>query len=196
MMRLFEKPSRWIWLVVIVNVCGAIYGWYYYEFQLLSSPIYLWVFIADCPNAALMVAIALTLMLKDRKNDFLSFLASCSALKYGIWTCFVILLYRNYFLSPERRLLYSCMFVSHALLALEAIPLAYTVEFNRSCFIALFWLLLNDFMDYMVGTHPYMPLSKLKLVAVFTVFLSFFSFCVCYLISRREPPPGFEPGTW
>ncbi len=186
MLRLFEKPNRWIWLVVFINFGGVIYGWYYYEYQLLSSPIYLWIFIADCPNAALMVAIALILMLKNRKNDFVSFFASCNALKYGIWTCFVILLYCDYFLSPERRLLYSCMFVSHALLALEAIPLAYTVEFDQSCFMVLLWLLLNDFMDYVVGTHPYMPLSKLKLVAGFTVFLSFFSFCVCYSISRKK----------
>ena len=186
LLRLFERPKRWIWLVIVINVGGVIYGWYYYEYQLLSSPAYLWIFIADCPNSALMVALSLVLIAKNRKNDFLSFFASCNALKYGIWTCFVILLYHDYFLSPERRLLYSCMFVSHALLALEAVPLAYTVEFDRSCFIALFWLLLNDFMDYVVGTHPYMPLSKLGLVSGFTVFLSFFSFSICYSISKKK----------
>ncbi len=184
-LELFEKPKRWIWLVIFINIGGAIYGWYYYEYQLLSSPAYLWIFIADCPNSALMVAISLILIVKNLKNDFLSFFASCNALKYGIWTCFVILLYHDYFLSPERRLLYSCMFISHALLAAEAVPLAYTVEFNKSCVLALLWLLLNDFMDYVIGTHPYIPLNKLMLVAGFTVFLSFFSFSICYLISKR-----------
>ncbi len=173
---IFEKPK--VWIIVIVNIVGAIYGWYYYEYQLLSSPIYFWPFIPDCPNSALLVALALILTAKGKNNDFLSFLASCNAFKYGIWTCFVIILYADYFLSPERRLLYSCMFVSHALLALEAIPIAKSVRFSRKCFFVLVLLLLNDFMDYFLGTHPYMPLSHLKLVEAFTFFLSFFSFFV------------------
>ncbi len=185
-LELFVKPKGWIWLVIAINFGGVIYGWFYYEYQLLSSPTYLWIFIADCPNSTLFVAISLILIAKNSKNDALSFFASCNALKYGIWTCFVILLYSHYFLSPERRLLYSCMFISHALLSLEAIPLAYTVKFERRFVITLFWLLLNDFMDYVVGTHPYMPLEKIELVAGFTVFLSFLSFISCYLISYHR----------
>ena len=185
-LELFVRPKTWIWFVIVINFGGVIYGWFYYEYQLISSPPYLWIFIADCPNSALFVAVSLILIVKDRKNDVLNFFASCNALKYGIWTCFVILLYHRYFLSPERRLLYSCMFISHTLLALEAIPLAYTVKFNRKCVITLFWLLLNDFMDYVIGTHPYMPLEKIGLVAEFTIFLSFFSFIFCYSISYHR----------
>ncbi len=180
---ILEKPR--VWVVVIVNILGATYGWYYYEYQLLSSPIYLWPFIPDCPNSALLVAVALILTAKGKKNDFLNFLASCNALKYGVWTCFVIALYADYFLSPERKFLYSCMFVSHALLALEAIPIAKTVRFSGKCFLTLALLLLNDFMDYFVGTHPYMPTTHLKIVEIFTFFLSFFSFYVCYKISKK-----------
>jgi uncharacterized membrane protein YpjA len=185
-LKIFERPrenARLIWLIVAVNVAGVLYGWYYYENQFLETPVYLWMFIPDCPNSALFVAIALILIVKDRKNDFIGFLASTNALKYGIWTCFVILFYHDYFLSLERRSLYIGMFVTHMLLALEAIPLAYTVKFNRYCILAMLWLFLNDFMDYVVGTHPYMPLEKIEFVEGFTVFLSFLSFVVCYIVS-------------
>jgi uncharacterized membrane protein YpjA len=188
-LKIFERPrenARLIWLIIAVNFAGVLYGWFYYENQFLETPVYLWMFIPDCPNSTLFVAIALILIVKERKSDFMGFLASVNALKYGIWTCFVILLYHDYFLSPVRRSLYMGMFVSHLLLALEAIPLAYTVKFNRYCVLAMLWLLLNDFMDYVVGTHPYMPLEKIGLVAGFTVFLSFTSFVVCYVISKIQ----------
>ena len=174
-MRAFERP--WIWIIVAINVAGAIYGFYWYEWQLLSSPIWQWVFIADCPISATLMALSLSAIAKGRECPPLNALASCCSIKYGLWTCFVILLYHGYFLSPENRTLYMGMFVAHALLACEGLLL---LKFVRGhCSLALGWLLLNDIMDYLVGTHPYLPTENLMPVAMLTFSLSLMAFVLC-----------------
>ncbi len=171
-MRLFERP--WIWLAVAVNVAGAIYGFYWYELQLVSSPIWQWAFIADCPISATLMAVHLTLKALGRTNETLKAVATCSSFKYGIWTCLIILAFRSYFLSPERRVLYVGMFLAHALLAGEGY-----LEMGGRCSVALIWLLINDLMDYVVGTHPYLPAKNVEWVGFMTVTLTILSFYLC-----------------
>jgi len=175
-MRAFERP--WIWLVIAINVAGAIFGFYWYEWQLLSSPLWQWIFIADCPISATLMAIALLTMALGRDSSPIKALASCCSIKYGLWTCLVILIYHEYFLSPENRTLYIGMFVAHALLACEGLLLLSRVK--GYCLLAFGWLLLNDVMDYFVGTHPYLPTENLTPVAILTFCLSIFTFLLCF----------------
>ncbi len=185
LLTLFEKGGRrTLVTIAVINIAGAIYGWYYYRYQLMASPLQFWPFIPDCPNSAILVAISLLLLMRGKRVDELFYLSSCSAMKYGIWTCFVIIYYRWYFLSPIRRLLYVSMFISHALLAIEAIPLARVVRFKRGCAYTLSWLFLNDFMDYALGTHPYLPSSG-EVMAAVTPILTALSSIACYRLSQK-----------
>ncbi len=167
--------SRFLIILSILNVIGFLYGIYYYRFQLLETPFYLWIFVTDCPNSALLFAISTYLISKSKEFPTLFFLASSSTLKYGIWTCIVIALYSNYFLSINP-ILYSILFVAHLLLASEGLFLAGYFKGNVKNFsISLSLLLLNDFFDYALQTHPYIPESHIKEIAFVTLILSFVS---------------------
>jgi len=178
------RMKKLVYFALIANVLGTFYGWYYYKMQLAENPPYLWVLITDSPNSTLLFVLALAFILKGRKNDFLSFFAASNLIKYGLWTCFVLLFHSDYFFSPYRYILYTGIFITHALMVVEAIPLARTIDgFRIHYFLTLGWLLINDYFDYVVGIHPYIPLEKIEVVAVVTILLSFTSFVITALIA-------------
>ncbi len=174
--NLFQSRHRnLIILLILVNLAGTIYGWYYYKFQLMVSNPILWPLITDCPNASLFFAMAAYLIYSKRKKDDFTFFASANMVKYGIWTMAILMYHRDYFFAPERYLLYSGIFVTHLFLVLEAIPLKNTISSisRRGLAVTFLWLLINDFFDYVVGTHPYIPEENIRYVAIFTVLLTF-----------------------
>ncbi len=178
------RMRKLVYFALIANVLGTLYGWYYYKLQLAENPPYLWILITDSPNSTLFFVLALGFILKGRKNDFLSFFAASNLIKYGSWTCFVLLFHSDYFFSPYRCALYTGIFITHALMVVEAIPLVRTIDgFRFHYFLTLGWLLVNDYFDYVIGIHPYIPLKGIEVVAVVTVLLSFASFAITSLIT-------------
>lgn len=188
-LRLFEEITKvrvkgLIYFALVVNILGTLYGYYYYRLQLTENPPHLWIFITDSPNSTFFFIFALSLILIGKKNNFLSFFASSNLIKYGFWTCFILWFHSGYFFS-SMCMLYAGIFIAHTLMVVEAIPLAYTVKrLSFSHFVALGWLLINDYSDYVIGTHPYIPEEGLEVVALVTVFLSIISFSIAALISR------------
>ncbi len=177
--NLFQsRHQNLIKFLILVNLAGTIYGWYYYKFQLMASNPLLWPLITDCPNASFLFAVAAYLIYSRRKKDDFSFFASANMVKYGIWTMAILIYHRDYFFAPERYLLYSAIFVTHFFLVLEAIPLKNSISSvgEKGLAITLAWLLANDFFDYVVETHPYIPERNIEYVAIFTVLLTFIAF--------------------
>lgn len=175
---------RFILFILIANILGTIYGWYYYENQLINSPFYFWIFIADCPNSTLFFSIALFLMIKGRKSDFLNFFTSANLTKYGIWTCFALLFHRSYFFTVNFNL-YSAMFVTHTLLIVEGILFAYATRFTKYAYLTLLWFFTNDYLDYFAGTHPYMPETNIGVIRILTFLLSVISFVIVYALTKN-----------
>ena len=174
--NLFQsRHQNLIKLLIVINLAGTIYGWYYYRFQLMASNPLFWPLITDCPNATFFFVIVALLIYSKKKNDDFTFFASANMVKYGIWTMAILMYHRDYFFAPERYLLYSGIFVTHFFLVLEAIPLKNTISSisERGLAITFSWLLINDFFDYVVGTHPYIPEKNIRYVAIFTVLLTF-----------------------
>ncbi|RLI79316.1 hypothetical protein DRP05_04440 [Archaeoglobales archaeon] len=178
------KMKRFILFILLANVLGTIYGWYYYESQLLNSPYYLWMFIADCPNSTLFFSVSLFLMINGKKNNFFNFFASANLIKYGIWTCFVLLFHRTYFFAVNFNL-YSAMFVTHALLIVEGMLLAYATRFSKYAYLTLLWFLTNDYLDYFANTHPYMPEEGIEVVEILTFSLTIISFIIVYVLAKH-----------
>ncbi|AGK60709.1 putative membrane protein [Archaeoglobus sulfaticallidus PM70-1] len=169
--------------IVIANLMGAVYGYYYYRYQLMASPEYFWILITDCPNASLFIAVAVTLILIGRKSDDFSFFSSANLFKYGLWTMSVLIYHKAYFFSGGRYILYSFIFVTHFLLFVESfwlISLAENVS-RKGLMLTVLWMVLNDFSDYILNTHPYIPESGIELVAAYTVILS----AVSILLMKR-----------
>jgi len=178
------KNKSLIFLIAIANLVGFAYGIYYYSDQLSEwSPLF-WVLIIDCPLQALFVGIAfLTFISVSGKKgpvfEFFTKLTSVGAIKYGIWTMFVILFYSSYFLAGEDWGMYSVLFFAHLGLLIEGLLLAgaYKIDFKDIALIGLFYL-INDYSDYAIGTHPLIPNENIGLIAAFTVALTLISILV------------------
>ena len=57
---------------------------------------------------------------------------------------------------------------------------------RKYVFATLGLFLVNDFMDYVVGTHPVLPATDLSLVGVMTIALSLASVIAVLEIAQRQ----------
>lgn len=142
-------------LVMVVNLMGVAFGFYYYQDLLNSAPLWALPFIPDSPLSTFLFALAIFLLLIGRKNDVLSAVASVYVMKYGLWTMFVILYYSYYFLAPPLTGYYWLMFVLHFGMVVEPVLILHTIRRSRAILLVpLMWLLINDLVDYWLGTNP------------------------------------------
>lgn len=147
-----------LYVLILVNIAGTLFGFWYYRFQLPATPIYKVIFVPDCPLYALMFAILLTAYIfYEKKSGVLAVVTFVGLIKYGFWTVLVVALYREYYFASDP-LLYSVLFILHVGMILEAFIIPHIFKFTKwTLFFALGWFLLNDVMDYFFGTAPYLP---------------------------------------
>ena len=163
------KAGNLVLCLIIVNLAGALFGFYYYQEQLLNMNPLLWLFVADCPLYVVAFAIALMFMEKKKQNDAVSFIISVGLLKYALWTLFVLSAYHQYYFMPKLALVNGTLFLLHIGMAAEAFVLKIKKFSVTALFLALGWFLLNDSMDYFVGTLPYLPnTADIPMVAGFS----------------------------
>ncbi len=176
-------------LIFLVNLIGTAFGYYYYQWQLQETSKYLWIFVPDCPNATLLLMIALLLNFTDinvKGRRTFNFLTSAYLIKYGIWTVFTILFFTEYFLAPPNMYYYLILMTGHAGMALESIIILPISKIHNKKKLkvsgVLIWLFINDLADYILGTRPYLGPSpdplKIQILAVITVLLSIISVIV------------------
>lgn len=183
------------WVIVIGNLVGAFYGFFfYYGQQLMNSNILLWVFVPDCPLVALLFAVAMIgIKFKKKQLQWFYFLSFAFALKYAFWTVFVLWNYSWYYFTPEASFMYSVLFVSHILLFVEQFLLLNKIQAKKFFLaIALVFLLANDFSDYLLGIHPPLPCSALEFMFPASVAMSFFFSLFAFWVLRRKFKPLIE----
>lgn len=176
----------WLMVLLLANLVGAAFGFFvYYADQFRETPLHLWLFVPDCPLYAALIVAAVLLL---RKNaDWFVYLVAVGAAKYGVWTVGVLAGYSGFYFS-QNFLLYSWLFVSHVVLALEPLLLVGAVRVRPSYIgLALGWFLLNDFADYVLGTHPLIPDGADQFLFPATVAMTFvFSLGVYKLLKSRK----------
>lgn len=150
--RKLRKP-RVLWTLAIINLAGSIFGFYYYIPQLMETEPSLWIWVVDSPLATLSLAVALIMRLKNRSSTLVEGFAFISNLKYGLWTCLVLLFYSEGFLLNEGLYMYLFLFFSHLGMALQSFILLEDLEFGWVVPLAG-WFLLNDTLDYFLEIHP------------------------------------------
>lgn len=149
---LFRRKT--LFLIVLTNLLGTLFGFYYYSDQLLTTDPVLWVFVPASPIATLLFAASIYLNVKDRGLPLLDSLAFISNFKYGLWTVFCLSYYSEIFFTGNSVGLYSFMLVSHFAMAIQAFLLFKWENIGwRVLFVAFLWYLFNDFIDYTFGTH-------------------------------------------
>lgn len=157
---LFRLPEdrRATFLLLLVNLFGTVYGYWWYRDQLAATPIRAWPVVPDSPTATGLFALFLAALLRGREIPPLSAFAFLSSVKYGLWTPAVM---AHYWVTAGRATFESIhLSLSHLGMALEAFIYMRAFPPRRpSVLLAGAWLLFNDFADYALGFHPFLPVA-------------------------------------
>ncbi len=157
---LWENPwqPRYIWPLIIINISGSVLGYFWYGNQLRENPWPLWVLIPDSPLSTTVFAVMLILFVLRSNIPLLTVVGLATTFKYG-------------------RPVEVGLWLGHLGMALEAIIFMTNARVTRWALIGGFaWMLLNDFVDYAYGLHPYLFLpSQWTLGLVAAVLLTIIS---------------------
>ncbi|MEM2974094.1 MAG: DUF1405 domain-containing protein [Candidatus Micrarchaeia archaeon] len=206
-----SKTGIWdnlfFWFVIFANMAGAAYGFaFYYWDRLASTSFPLIIFVPDCPLYVLLFAISAIIVkagIRHWASDILIFISSAGLAKYAVWTMFVILFFNQYFLAPEVAWLYTALFVAHLLTLLETFAFVGRFDIRRLgtkftvlCIaVAVVWLVLNDVSDYVLDTHPTLPVMdalQFSVLVLVTLALSLVIPFLYYLALRSRSVPVLD----
>ena len=159
-LEVFVTNRFLFWGVVLANLVGIGIGLDYYWTQLSVSPIYQWIFIADCPLYAILFVVAFFMCRYRKLPALLGFVVTVGLIKYAIWTISVIGLYSQELLFADFSY-NSLLIFLHLGMILEAVVLLNYLPKKSTWIRALdwtvAWFLVNDVFDYGFGTHPFLP---------------------------------------
>lgn len=197
--RDFLLNRHFLWILFVVNLLGTIYGYIWYENQLIwtsaNKPEWMLPFVPDSPTSSLFFTVALLYLmfppqrrtkLQTAGQVIIEALAVVCSVKYGIWAVAMIVwgAAQGDVLNWQHYMLIA----SHLAMAVEALLYFRFMKAGIGALAAgLIWLLLNDSMDYTYGIFPWLPdqlEDDLGAVRAFTFSLSAASFIAALLVWR------------
>jgi uncharacterized membrane protein YpjA len=140
------KTPKFLFLLIIVNLIGSLYGFYWYKDQLAKSPVFLWPFIPDSPTASALFTIVLCFYLVKSPKTLLTLIACGWLVKYGIWAAVI----NTHFLLTGGDYTFANfhLTVSHLGMAAEGILFAANIRISKAHGILLLVLMvLSDVVD-------------------------------------------------
>jgi len=143
--------SYWKFLVLL-NLVGVAFGYFYYWSDLVSTAWYYWPWVAVSPNACLFMALFVYLYSIDYESslvDFLGIMAFIGNFKYGLWTIVVVLSDFGGFAAAVSAEYYLFIVFTHFLMFLQSFLVLDYAVFEKHYFVlGVFWFFSNDFLDY------------------------------------------------
>ncbi|MBO9347478.1 DUF1405 domain-containing protein [Chloroflexus sp. MS-CIW-1] len=147
------------WACMVINMIGVVWGGIvWYGPMLVSSPAWAWIFIPDCPAAALYATVAFVLLRYQRPVPWFTAFAAFACIKYGLWT--LAFWTRHWLGAGTVEPLEVMLFVSHIGLTCEGVLLATRLGWlgmTARALVAAFFS-LSILVDYGLGFHP--PLTR------------------------------------
>jgi len=184
-----------LWLLLVVNILGTIYGYIWYGWQLRETPAVFLPFVPDSPTASLFFVFVLVAFLLRKNWPLLEALAIVTLFKYGIWA--VMMNFLVLIETGELELTAWMLIFSHAAMAVEGILYApfYRIK-GWHLAMAAIWTLHNDVIDYVFFMLPrYSMLDQLTpQIGYFTFWLSIASLLLTYYLCVRKN--RFELKIW
>jgi uncharacterized membrane protein YpjA len=173
-------------LLLIVNIIGTIYGYYWYGWQLKETPAIFLPFVPDSPTASLFFVIVLLAFLLRKNWPLIEALAIVTLFKYGIWA--VVMNILVYFVQGELDWTGYMLIASHGAMAIQGILYApfYRMKWWHLV-IAGIWTFHNDVIDYVFFMLPkYEMLNQyIPQIGYFTFWLSVVSLGIAYYFCIR-----------
>ncbi|WP_139489143.1 DUF1405 domain-containing protein [Brevibacillus dissolubilis] len=178
--------SWFLWILFVINLLGTIYGFYWYKEQLASTePAFLRVFVPDSPTGSGLFTLVLFTYIIGRSVPVLEALASITNFKYGVWAVAVII--AGWSLGNEIHWQDIMLMVSHTGMAVESALYARYYKLSWvPVGIAALWTLNNDFLDYVMYIHPWLPAELVPytgVVGLCTVLLSLVSISLIWYLN-------------
>ena len=188
--KILEKDF-YVKVIILANLAGTLFGFYWYRGLLESTPVYLWPLVPDSPIATLLISTSLFLYLKGNPNKYIDVLAFFGNLKYGLWTVFVELYMFESFLAVNSLPMYLFIIFSHLAMFFQAfLVLKYTELSWKPAVFAFSFYLLNDFVDYSLGIYATLPrdvsIVSLTSFVAFTLTVSAFLYYSKSLVVELE----------
>lgn len=179
--------QRWVlWVLLLINVPGTIYGYIWYESQLKITPSKFLLFVPDSPTASLFFCFVLIAFLLRKNWPIIEALAIVTLFKYGIWA--VVMNILTYFVDGLDIYGYMLIF-SHLGMAIQGLLYApyYRIK-PIHLMIAAVWTFHNDVIDYVFFMMPrYSVLDQyVPQIGYFTFWLSVVSILITYLLCVRK----------
>ena len=152
---------RLAWPIVVVNLLGTLFGFWYYagrptelapplvEGQLGAAPLAAYPLIPDSPAATLFIGLSFAAWKLGWDAEWIHTLAFFGCIKLGLWTPFVQLVVNGP--GGIATWLYWFLVLSHLAMAVEAFVIHRYARFTvPAVAVAAFWYGFNDVVDYFV----------------------------------------------
>ena len=162
-----------LWLLLITNILGTVYGYYWYGWQLVITDPKFLIFVPDSPTASLFFCFVLFAWLLGRNWKLMEALALITLVKYGVWAVVMNLL--TFVETDSINPLAWMLIASHFAMALQAILYMPKYRFTMGhVAIAAIWTLHNDIIDYVFEQMPIYGdlLQYMNEIGYFTFWLS------------------------
>lgn len=170
-----EVALRYAWGIVAINLLGTLFGLWFYgvrpfstpiiQAQLATEPLVMWPFVPQSPTATFFMALSLGLWKLNRNTEWVNALAFFGCIKLGLWTPFVLVVFRSGFgyLHPA---MYQFLVWSHVAMAIQAFLIYRYSEFEvRAILVAVVWYGVSDVLGYFIPVvgdphHPSLPVAR------------------------------------
>lgn len=175
--------------LLLINLLGSVYGYYWYRFQLAATPLYAWPFVPDSPLATTLFALALLVPPDARYGRPLRAAACAVCIKYGLWAMVVIGHY--WWLGGRLTPTEAMLWLSHLGMAVQGLIFLLPLRPGTvTVTVVGLWLVLNDVLDYAAGLHPYLFAPGQELTAGLTAALLSGGLLLLLRGLRRPVSPG------
>jgi uncharacterized membrane protein YpjA len=139
--------------LLLINILGTIYGYYWYLYQLQETPWYFLPFVPDSPTASLFFVFVIIGFLRDKQHGVIEALAVATLFKYGIWAVGMNL--GGAFVGTPLDLINYMLIFSHLGMAVQGLLYApfYKIKGWHVTLAALV-LFHNEIIDYVFDMMP------------------------------------------
>jgi len=178
---------QFLWILLVINILGTVYGYIWYGWQLADTPAKFLIFVPDSPTASLFFVFVLIAFLMKTNWPLIEALAVVTLLKYGVWA--VVMNFLVFFVGGELSITAWMLILSHAGMAIQGLLYApfYRIKIWHLVVTGI-WTLHNDVIDYVFFMLPrYSMLDQyIPEIGYFTFWLSIFSLFAAYLTGVRK----------
>lgn len=173
-------------ILLVVNIIGTIYGYYWYGWQLKDTPSKFLLFVPDSPTASLFFVFVIIAFLLKKNWPWVESLAIVTLFKYGIWA--VVMNVLVFIVNGELDGIGLMLVFSHLAMALQGLLYAPFYRFKWWHLVVTgIWTLHNDVIDYVFFMLPRYHVLDLYIpqIGYFTFWLSVLSLAIAYFFCIR-----------